>query len=171
MNTLAFKVFGWVVHRVRVEAGESFGYEVRRATIPSRLSAQTIYTKGRCTGHYEGDEGRAALERVPGFANDRLPSPLPALRLSLTAQEASEWWCLSAPANPTLPLVEFVRLLPKSQIQVDPGDLIFICEGQAQVGSRLVQAPKALRVTQTGLLVAGESPVYGLKLSKEGPLK
>lgn len=167
MNYQPYAAFGWVIHRVSVVTGESFVYEVRRETLPSRLSAQTIYTKGRCTGHYEGEAGRAALERVPGFANDRLPSPLPALRLNMTAQEDSEWWCLSAPANASIPAVEFVRLEPGESMPINTGDLIFVCEGDARIGATISTGPVAVRGVQPSVLSAGSTAVYGMKFNRE----
>jgi hypothetical protein len=169
MKYARFKSFGWVIYRVSVSAGESFVYEVKSEALPNRLSAQTIYTKGLCTGHYEGDVGRAAMDRVPGFANDSLPSPLPCLRLNMTAQEDSEWWCLSKPFNATIPAVEFVRLQPGESMPINTGDLVFVCEGDMLIGNTASSGPKSIRGIHPGVLTAGSTAVYGMKFNQEAP--
>ena len=162
MKVESCTAFGWVVHRVGVVAGEKFNIEVRRGADPKRLSAQTLYTKGRATGVYADNPNRAALERAPGFANDMLPNPLPALKLNMTAQEPTEWWCISRPANASLPAVSFFRLAPQ-QTQALPADtLIFVCEGEVLFGPTLVNGPTAVWMQNAATLAAMNAPVYAM---------
>lgn len=167
MKYTRYKSFGWVIYRVSVEAGESFVYEVKNEVLPSRMSAQTIYTKGLCTGHYEDDPTKPSLDRVPGFANDKLPSPLPALRLNMVAQQDSEWWCISQPSNNSMPSVDFIRIKLGESIPVNENDLIFICEGEALINGTVFSGPKSIRGVNPGLLTATSTDVYGMKFSRE----
>ena len=162
MKVESCTAFGWVVHRVGVVAGEKFNIEVRRGADPKRLSAQTLYTKGRATGVYADDPNRAALERAPGFANDMLPNPLPALKLNMTAQEPTEWWCISAPANQSLPAVSFLRLQPNASVEMPAETLLFVCEGAAVVAGKQVSEPVAINFNNTTVITAGNNSVYGM---------
>lgn len=167
MITKGYTAFGWTVHHVCVGTGETFDIRVARETALSRLSAQTIYTKGRITGHYANEPSRSALVRGPGFATDNLPNPLPALHLTMTAEEPSEWWCISTPANRSLPNVSFLRLQPGESESFVAGSLIFVCEGQAQVNGTNVAGPMAIRVQNPTTFVAGGSAVYGMIFDRE----
>lgn len=157
-----YTAFGWNVHHVRVDAGEAFDIHVARETALNRLSAQTIYTKGRITGHYTDNPSRSSLVRGPGFATDNLPSPLPALHLKLTAQEPSEWWCLSVLENASLPAVSFFRLQPNAGAEMQAGTLLFVCEGAATVAGEQVSGPVAVNFSNTTVITAGNNSVYGM---------
>jgi hypothetical protein len=167
MKLTQYNVFGWVFHKGSVEAGEKFYLESRHASSPDRMSAQTIYTKGRITGHKVNDPSFVAAERKAGFGNDLLPDPVPALNLIMTAQEESEWWCVSLPLNKSLPSVEYIRLTPNESMPVSSGDLIFICEGSANFSGNVVNGPTTVRVVNAAGLVSLDTPVYGMRLDKE----
>lgn len=162
MIVKGYTAFGWTVHHVCVSTGETFDIRVARETALNRLSAQTLYTKGLITGHYVNDQTRNALVRGPGFATDNLPNPLPALHIKLTAQEPSEWWCLSVPSNKSLPSVSFLRLSPNETIEVQDEALIFICEGTASAVGNQVSAPVAINAQSSTNITAGDNPVYGM---------
>lgn len=162
MITKGYAAFGWTVHHVCVDTGETFDIRVARETALNRLSAQTLYTKGLITGHYVNDPTRSALVRGPGFATDNLPSPLPALHLKLTAQEPSEWWCLSILANQSLPSVSFLRLQPNESVEVQAGAFVFICEGAASASGKQLSGPVAIKVSNTTVITAGNNSVYGM---------
>lgn len=162
MTSQGYTAFGWTVHHVSVDAGETFDIRVARETALNRLSAQTLYTKGLITGHYVNDPTRSALVRGPGFATDNLPSPLPALHLKLTAQEPSEWWCLSVPSNRSLPSVSFLRLQPNQRVEVQKGTLIFVCDGSLSADGNQLSAPVAVNAQSLTVLTAGDNPVYGM---------
>lgn len=168
MITQRYSVFGWVVHKVSASVGDSFKYDVRKSVPPHQLSAQTIYTKGRISGFSETDPTHAAVTRVPGFGNDQLPNPVPAVVMEMTAQEDSEWWCLSVPANQSLPAVDYIRLQAGENSPVQAGDLIFICDGTAECGGQTLRGPIALRVSSDAVLEARGVPVYALKFDREG---
>lgn len=167
MITQLYTAFGWNIHRVCVDAGETFDIYVARETALHRLSAQTIYTKGRITGHYADDSSRSALVRGPGFGTDNLPNPLPALHLNMTAQEPAEWWCISALSNPSLPAVSFLRLQPGESEAISAGSLVFVCDGQAQANGANITGPMAVRVQNPTTLVAGGAAVYGMIFDRE----
>jgi len=167
MKLTQHNVFGWVFHKGSVEAGEKFHLESRHASSPDRMSAQTIYTKGRITGHKVNDPSFVAAERKAGFGNDLLPNPVPALTMLMTTQEYSEWWCVSLPANTSLPAVEYIRLAPNESMSISNGDLIFICDGTASFSGSVVNGPTAVRVTNASELVAVNAPVYGMRLDRE----
>ena len=167
MNSIGYNVFGWNFYKSSVEAGEKFCLEVRRESSPAKLTAQTIYTKGRITGHKVGDPSFVAAERIAGFGNDLLPNPVPALTMLMTAQEYSEWWCVSLPTNTSLPAVEYIRLTPNESMSISNGDLIFICDGTASFSGSVVNGPTAVRVTNASELVAVNAPVYGMRLDRE----
>lgn len=162
MITQGYAAFGWTVHHVSVDAGETFDIRVARETALNRLSAQTLYTKGLITGHYADDPSHSTLVRGPGFATDNLPSPLPALHIKLTAQEPSEWWCISAPANQTLPSVSFLRLQPNESTEAQAGALIFLCDGSASASGKQLSGPVAVNVQNSTVITAGDNPVYGM---------
>jgi hypothetical protein len=147
VNIESCTAFGWIIHRVSADAGERLNLEVRREVDPRRMSAQTLYTKGRLSGFYASEPERAALTRVPGFANDMLPNPLPPLTLEMTADEDSEWWCISAPANKKLPSVSFIRIQPGESQVMQAGSLVLVCEGSALFGAKQVVGPLSVRVT------------------------
>ena len=162
------KVFGWVIHKCEAAAGDNFDFVARRKAAHHRLSAQTMHTKGRITGHRADDPAQLAAERMPGFGNDMLPNPLPAVTMKMTAVEASEWWCVSVPANKSMPAVEYIRLQPGHSLSVSAGDLIFVCAGRASCNSSIVAGPVAVRSSNAGLLTALESPVYAMKFDRVG---
>lgn len=162
MITKGYAAFGWTVHHVCVDTGETFDIRVARETALNRLSAQTLYTKGLITGHYVNDPTRSALVRGPGFATDNLPSPLPALHIRLTAQEPSEWWCLSAQSNKSLPSVSFLRLQPNESVEVQAGAFVFICEGAPSAAGKQVSGPAAISAQSSTVITAGNNPVYGM---------
>lgn len=162
------KAFGWVIHKGEAEAGDSFDIVVRREAAHHRLSAQTMYTKGRITGHRADDPTQPAAERVPGFGNDMLPNPLPVVTMKMTANEAAEWWCVSVPANKSMPAVEYIRLQPGHTFATSVGDLIFVCAGRAVCNGSIVSGPVAVRISNAGLLIALEHPVYAMKFDREG---
>lgn len=168
MITQRYSVFGWVVHKVSAYVGDSFKYEVRRSAAPSRLSAQTLYTKGRISGVNQTNPDHAAVTRVPGFGNDQLPDPVPAVVMEMTAQEDSEWWCLSAPTNHSLPAVDYIRLQAGENRPVQAGDLIFICDGTVECRGQTLQGPTALRVSAGTTLTAVGAPVYAMQFDREG---
>jgi hypothetical protein len=161
-----YTVFGWKVHHVSVDAGETFDIRVAHETALNRLSAQTLYTKGLITGHYANDLSRSTLVRGPGFATDNLPDPLPALHIKLTAQEPSEWWCLSVPANQSLPSVSFIRLQPSESVEVEAGSLMFICDGSFSIADSQLSGPVAVNVQNTNVVTAGSNAVYGMIFDK-----
>lgn len=162
------KAFGWVIHKGEADAGDCFDIVVRREAAHHRLSAQTMYTKGRITGHRADDPNQPAAERVPGFGNDMLPNPLPAVTMKMMANEAAEWWCVSVPANKSMPAVEYIRLQPGDSLPVSAGDLIFVCAGQAECNGKVVTGPLAVRVSNDASLMALESSVYAMKFDREG---
>lgn len=168
MQYSPYIAFGWVIHRVTAATGDAFKYEVRRSSAPSRLSAQTIYTKGRVSGVDKTNLDNAAVTRVPGFGNDQLPNPVPAVVMEMTAQEDSEWWCISAPTNPSLPVVEYIRLQAGESKPVQAGDLIFICDGAVEYAGQTLRGPIAVRVSSDAVLAALDAPVYGMKFDREG---
>lgn len=167
MNTEHLSAFGWLVHRVSANAGEVFDIVNVRETQTSRLSAQTIYTAGRITGHYVDSPAAPALERVPGFATDLLPNPLPKLHLKMTVQEDAVWWCMSVPMNASLPGVAYVRLQAGQSQSLPAGSLIFICHGAATANDQAVNGPVSVRAQNDVLLTAGDGPVYAMVFDRE----
>lgn len=167
MKTERFTAFGWVVHRVSVNAGEVFDLENMRSTNTNRLSAQTIYTVGRITGHYIENPSVPAIERVPGFATDLLPNPLPKLHLKMQAQEDSVWWCISLPTNPSLPGVSYIRLQAGQSQSLPAGSLTFVCHGSANANGQAITGPVSVRAQNEVLLTAGNSPVYAMVFDRE----
>jgi len=167
MKTERFAAFGWIVHRVSVSAGEVFDLKNMRSTNTKRLSAQTMYTVGRITGHYVENPSVPAIERVPGFATDLLPNPLPKLHLKMQAQEDSVWWCISLPTNPSLPGVSYVRLQAGQSQSLPAGPLVFVFHGEATVNSRAITGPTPVRAQNDVLLTAGDGPVYAMVFDRE----
>lgn len=162
------KAFGWVIHKVEAAVGDSFDFVARREATHHRLSAQTMHTKGRITGHRADDPTQPAAERVPGFGNDMLPNPLPAVTMKMTIQEDAEWWCVSMPANKSMPAVEYIRLQPGDSLSVFVGDRIFVCAGQAQCNGVTVTGPVALRIANDASITATDVPVYAIKFDRDG---
>lgn len=167
MNHQPHTVFGWVIHKGTAESGEQFKLRLRREAEHHRLSAQTLYTKGLITGHQEGDESRPAATRAPGFGNDLLPNPVPAVTMQMTVQEAAEWWCVSVPANKSLPAVEYIRLQPGESLPVANGNLIFVCAGRASFSGNAVEGPVAVRVSSASELLAVDTTVYAMRIDRE----
>lgn len=161
------EVFGWVIHKGTADAGEQFDIEVRREAAHHRLSAQTLYTKGRITGHRDGDSTTSAATRVAGFGNDMLPNPVPSVTMKMTVQEDAEWWCVSVPANKSLPMVEYIRLQPGESIPVTNNNLIFVCSGRASFSGNTVDGPIAVRVSSASVLLASDTPVYAMRFDRE----
>lgn len=167
MITKGYAVFGWVIHRVSADAGEEFDIVNLRETQTSRLSAQTIYTAGRITGHYADNPAKPALERVPGFATDSLPSPLPRLHLKMQVQEDAVWWCLSTPSNQTLPGVVYIRLAANESQTFPAGSLVFVCAGAGSANNNTIVGPVSVRAQNDVLLTAGDSPVFAMVFDRE----
>lgn len=161
------EVFGWVIHKGTADAGEQFDIEVRREAAHHRLSAQTLYTKGRITGHQDGDSNTPAATRVVGFGNDMLPNPVPSVTMKMTVQEDAEWWCVSVPSNKSLPAVEYIRLQPGESMPVANGNLIFVCSGSASFSGNNVDSPVAVRVSNASDLLAVDAPVYAMRFDRE----
>ena len=161
------EVFGWVIHKGTADAGEQFDIALRREAAHHRLSAQTLYTKGRITGHQEGDSNIPAATRVAGFGNDMLPNPVPSVTMKMTVQEDAEWWCVSVPSNKSLPAVEYIRLQPGESMPVVVGDLIFVCSGRASFSGSTVDGPIAVRVSSASDLLASDAPVYAMRFDRE----
>jgi hypothetical protein len=161
------KVFGWVVHHVAAASGETFDFRVARETAHARLSAQTLYTKGRILGHYVDDESRPALERVAGFATDSLPNPLPALHLNMVVVNDAEWWCISAPANRSLPSVGFLRIDPGQSVELAVGSRTLVCSGNASLNGAPTTSPVAIRAQSAAVLAATDTPVYAMQFGSE----
>jgi hypothetical protein len=169
MNIINYHAFGWIIQRVSTVAGEEFDIDVRRTSGHSRLSAQTIYTKGLITGVQSGDASKPAATRAPGFGNDMLPNPVPAGVMRMTTQEPAEWWCLNLPTNKTLPTVGYIRLSDGESMQVAAGDLIYICAGGGTFGSVRVDGPISVRVANNTTLTAVGGAIYGMKFESENP--
>lgn len=167
MKTERFTAFGWVIHRVAASAGEVFDLKNMRSTSTDRLSAQTIYTAGRITGYYVENPSMPAIERVPGFATDLLPNPLPKLHLKMQVQEDAVWWCVSLPENPSLPSVSYVRLQAGQSQSLPAGSLIFVCHGAATANGQAVNGPVSVRAQNDVLLTAGDGPVYAMVFDRE----
>lgn len=161
------KVFGWVINKGEADAGDRFDLVVRREAAPHRLSAQTIYTKGRITGYRSDDPTQSAAERAPGFGNDMLPNPVPAVTMKMTVQEDSKWWCISIPENTSLPAVDYIRLQPGEKMSIARDDLIFVASGRAAFSGTTVEGPLAVRVANASELLAVGAPVYGMRFDRE----
>ena len=168
MRYFTHQIFGWWVHKGEAEAGHEFDIVVQQEVPPNRLSAQAIYTKGRITGYRANDPTQLAAERVPGFGHDLLPNPVPAVTVRMTVQEDAEWWCVSSPANDSLPVVEYIRLQPGENLAVHASDMVFICAGQAECNGRIVTGPVAVRISSDTSMVALDSSVYGMKFDSVG---
>ena len=167
MRTERFAVFGWAIHRVSADAGEEFDIVNVRETQTARLSAQTIYTAGRITGHYADDPTKPALERVAGFATDSLPNPLPKLHLKMQVQEDAVWWCLSAPTNQSLPSVSYIRLAANESQTIPAGSLIFVCDGVGSANEETIAGPVSVRAQNEVTLTAGDAPMYAMVFDRE----
>lgn len=167
MNYQRHEVFGWVVQRVSAHAGEVFELINLKDTQTDRLTAKTMHTAGLITGHRVDNPEIPALDRVPGFANDSLPNPLTKRHLKMTVQEDAVWWCVSIPANPSLPEVSYVRLQAGQSQLMPAGALIFICHGAATANDQVVNGPMSVRAQNDVLLRAGDGPVYAMIFDRE----
>lgn len=167
MKYSPYKAFGWVIHKGEATVGDTMDFVSRREAFHHRLSAQTLYTKGRITGHKEGDVNTPAATRVAGFGNDMLPNPVPAVTMKMTVQEDAEWWCISIPSNRSLPAVEYIRLQPGESLPVADGNLVFVCAGRASFSGSVVEGPIAVRVSSASDLLAVDTSVYAMRFDRE----
>ncbi len=165
MITTTHKAFGWVVHKCSVDTGEQFKIVSKREAATNRLSAKTIYTKGRITGVYTDNPSVKALDRTPGFNTYDLPNPLPALSLLMTVEEPSEWWCVSLPSNKTLPEVTFLKLNIGESYSFADGSLVLICEGEVTDGTTTYTGPKTVDPSGAKTLTAVKD-TYGIIFNK-----
>lgn len=167
MKTSECTVFGWVIHHLSADVGESFEIRNVREADTTRLSSQTIYTKGKIVGYYSDNPSQKALDRVPGFGTDNLPNPLPRLNLQMTVEEPAEWWCISAAFNSKLPIVSFLRMSPEETKTFPAGSKIFVCEGDVAVNGISKQAPLVINATNEVVLTASVNSVYALQFDRE----
>lgn len=170
MKSERFATFGWLIQRVSADAGETFDLINLKDTQTDRLTAKTMYTEGRITGHRVDNPEIPALERVPGFATDSLPNPLTKRHLKMTVQEDAVWWCMSVPMNPSLPGVSYVRLQAGQSQSLPAGSLIFVCHGAATANGQAVNGPVSVRAQNDVLLTAGDGPVYAMIFDRENEI-
>jgi hypothetical protein len=165
MITNTHKAFGWVLSHCIVNTGEQFKLISKRETPLNRLSARTIYTKGRITGVHTNNPSIKSLDRNAGFCTNDLPNPLPALDLTMTAEEPSEWWCISLPSNKTLPEVTFLKLNTGESYSFADGSLVLICEGEVTDGTTTYTGPKTVDPSGAKTLTAVKD-TYGIIFNK-----
>jgi hypothetical protein len=164
MITETVNVFGWIIHHCKATVGETINFVSKRETKLSRLSAQTIYTKGLITTVYT-DSGVKGLDRVPGFCTLDLPDPLPALDIKATVQEDSEWWCISLPTNKEIPPFNFLKLKKGESRLFSNSELIFICSGSIETTKGTLVGPVSVTLSNTETITAQED-TYGFIFDK-----
>lgn len=119
-------VAGWIVVRMMLPAGSSYGLIVGADGERARLGARAIWVRGRIAG--ANSRTGAAVVREPGTFRGHSEA-MDAGRYTLTATEDAEWWCVDQKANggaepsEVLPL----RLSPGQSFTVPAGSHALVC--------------------------------------------
>lgn len=131
------KAFGWLIHRKRLAAGECFDVEIP-AAYPIEMAANiSLWTRGYVTG-VDKATGLPCGDRRPGHSVLER-DVVPAGSFRFTAQEPSEFWCMSHRANALhmrhigtsrLPRLAIVSVAAGGTIEMPRGARLLICVGR-----------------------------------------
>ncbi|MDO9100513.1 MAG: hypothetical protein Q7V53_07255 [Caldisericota bacterium] len=158
------KVFGWIVHRKELFAGETYTVTVADDTLPEESENITFWTKGLVLGKRQ--DGYEPAARVAGcfsldFAN------MSAGTFTFTCIEDSEWFCVNSRANRNaLPTLTPVRLPAGDVLDLPAGTLLFVCTGTLRTAAGDVVAGDELELLNPAQVTAVED-VYGLIFAEE----
>lgn len=154
--------FGWVIHRKRLEPGQTYRAEVLQDTWPKDSENITLWTKGHLRG--EREDGYIPPPRRAGdFSLERQLMPKGVYRF--TALEPTEWWCINWRANRhQLPVVQPLRMAAGEQRALRAGTLLFICAGQLEsAAGELGQGTEvAVGATSATVRASKDGPMFGL---------
>ena len=155
-------VFGWVVHRKLMAAGETYQARVLEDIATKDSENIALWTKGLITGVRE--DGFKPMPRAPGHFNLDRDIMLAGL-YTFTAKEDSEWWCVNWRLNRgDLPGIVPLRLSAGQRVALLPGTLLLVCSGVLQ--TRLGDLGQGVEVTVNDQVeevsASSAGPVYGM---------
>lgn len=154
------KAFGWVVHRKRLSAGETYSVTVTENMTGDKTGNITLWTKGRITGT-DRSGAQQVPDRVPGMCS-LSRTFAPAGTYDYVAAEDSEWWCFNYTANRnSLPNVEAFSISIGEVASFPVGTKLLLCEGSVSFGDTQYDAPAAFEISsEQATFVAGQQ-CYG----------
>ncbi len=124
MNFVPKSAFGWVVYFGRMQAGQTWRWQVPQDTPRSQNPNISIWLSGRVVATRDSD-GVVTSTRVPGWFSQEQPN-ISAGDYTLTATEDTTWACITAGTNKNkLPDVSALRLNPGDSFT--GGTKVLIC--------------------------------------------
>jgi hypothetical protein len=160
MKMAPVSVFGYLGFVCSAEPGES-------TTVPLGEGGKYdngayFFFEGRGVPTVE-QTGEVLPTREVGWLNTEHVSPAASSGDLCTAfPDGAKWFCIPANKNTVMPQLQSVSLGVAEELQLVPGDRIFVLSGALDIGSERVTAPKAVKVSAAATAYV-VSPVMALK--------
>lgn len=162
-----YSVFDWVIYHKVIPINNTYVVSLTADTDWTGLGNITLVTKGLITGVNRATNA-PVVNRAPGYTNKDRTNLLAGV-YDFTAQQDSEWWCISKQLNGNrLPQIEIFSASAGQTVQKPVGTKLFLCEGSLSIGGTVYNSPQAFNINsqQTELVVNTQS--YGFIFTNDG---
>lgn len=161
-----YQVFGWRLHKVTMERGDTLVTEVSVNTLRAEADTINLYTKGgisvSCTAPNKYHLGQ---RKVGEFSRDRIN--IKAGTYVSTAEEPVEIWCVNYTINKKqLPNLVPLRLTAGESLEIPADSRLLICHGCLAINGNDIQGPETVTFSQARLATA-VTDCFGLFFDRE----